>query len=472
MSSPDTPDIPGDQPASRPITPLLEPRDGVPPVLSSADQFADAATRLAQGTGPVALDTERASGYRYSQRAYLIQIRRTGSGSFLLDPIEHPEALQPVVEALDGTEWILHAADQDLPCLRELGFTTTELFDTELAGRLLGLAKVNLAAMVEEFLGLGLQKGHGAADWSKRPLPSDWLNYAALDVEVLIELREAMAAALHEAGKRDWAREEFAYILRRAAPPARTNRWRRTANIHTIKTARGLAAVRELWLAREEIAERRDVAPGRVLPDSAIITAASAAPTTADQLTRLPIFGGPRQRRQAGTWLSALLRARDMPDAELPPRKTPTVGPPPISRWEQRHPEAAARAARVRPLVKDIAEANTLPAENLLSPDLVRQVCWEGIDGPITVEAVDARLAAGDARNWQRVLTAGPIAAALSAAESESAGESVSAGESADDTSAAEEPAAEEPGAAGSGAVGPGGADTGNMQPDDNASNH
>lgn len=410
---PDGPDGAGETAAEPPTTPLLEPRDGVPEVLTSAAQFADAAATLAAGTGPIALDTERASGYRYSQRAYLIQIRRTGSGSFLLDPIEHPEALTPVIDALADAEWILHAADQDLPCLRELGFHTDELFDTELAGRLLGLTKVNLAAMVAHFLGLGLQKGHGAADWSRRPLPEDWLNYAALDVEVLVELREAMADALAAAGKDGWAREEFAAILVRPEPTPRTDRWRRTGNIHTIKTTRALAAVREMWTTREEIAQRRDVAPGRVLPDSAIITAATAAPTTIDELVKLPVFGGPRQRKQAGIWLSALRRARDLPDADLPPRKAAVVGLPPVSRWEPRNPEAAARAARIRPLVKEIADAHTLPPENLLSPDLVRQLCWDGLPAPITSEAVDARLAAGGARPWQRELTAEPIAAGL-----------------------------------------------------------
>ncbi|MGC4932748.1 HRDC domain-containing protein [Gordonia sp. DT30] len=416
MSAPDTPANPEDPTDSRPVTPLLSPRDGIPPVLTSADEFADAATRLAQGTGPVALDTERASGYRYSQRAYLIQIRRTGAGSFLIDPTEEPEALQPVIDVLTEPEWILHAADQDLPCLRDLGFEANELFDTELAGRLLGLPRVNLAAEVEEFLGLGLQKGHGAADWSKRPLPQDWLNYAALDVEVLVELRDTMADALTEAGKREWATEEFAYVLGRPPALPRTDRWRRTANIHTIKTTRGLAAVRELWSAREEIAQRRDVAPGRILPDSAIITAAAAMPAGVAELTRLPVFGGPRQRRQAGTWLSALARARDLPDDELPPRKVSVTGPPAVSRWEQRNPEAAARIGEVRPVIAQIAEEQTLPTENLLAPELVRQLCWEGLAAPITVESVDARLAAGDARAWQRALTAEPIAMALTAA--------------------------------------------------------
>ncbi|MFT4127357.1 MAG: HRDC domain-containing protein [Gordonia sp. (in: high G+C Gram-positive bacteria)] len=412
MSEPlDRPD--GDSPPERPTTPLLRPREGVPEVLATAAQFARAAEQLADGAGPVALDTERASGYRYSQRAYLIQIRRTGAGSFLLDPIDEPDALAPLIDVLDGPEWILHAADQDLPCLRELGFRAAALFDTELAGRLLGLAKVNLAAMVAEFLGLGLQKGHGAADWSRRPLPAEWLNYAALDVEVLIELRAAMAAELVRVGKQQWATEEFAYVLDRPAPPPRVDRWRRTTNIHTVRTQRGLAAVRELWTARETIAARRDIAPGRVLPDSAIVAAATAAPTTVAELTSLPVFGGPRQRRQAGIWLAALTRARELPAAQLPARKAPSTGLPPISRWDNRNPEAAARAAVVRPLVRDIAEAHTVPTENLLSPETVRQVCWEPPAPPVTADRVDARLADLGARPWQRALVAAPIADAL-----------------------------------------------------------
>ncbi|MDL9936402.1 ribonuclease D [Gordonia sp. ABSL1-1] len=395
-----------------PVTPLLTPVDGVPPVLSHSDEFDDVARALRAGTGPIAVDTERASGYRYSQRAYLIQLRRQGSGSFLIDPIAEPDALAPVIDALAGPEWVLHAADQDLPCLRELGFVCTTLYDTELAGRLLGLAKVNLAAMVAHFLGLGLQKGHGAADWSRRPLPDDWLNYAALDVEVLVELRDAMDSALATAGKDGWAREEFDYILQRPPAPPRTDRWRRTSNIHTIKDQRTLAAVRELWTAREEIAQRRDVAPGRVLPDSAVVNAATVNPSTVEELTRLPVFGGPRQRRQAGVWFSALRRAAELSDADLPARKTPSTGLPPISRWEQRNPDAAARLAAVRPRISAIAEEHSVPAENLLLPDAMRQLCWDGVAHPDT-ESVNQRLAADGARSWQRDLCSAAIAEAL-----------------------------------------------------------
>ncbi|WP_375001991.1 ribonuclease D [Gordonia sp. PS3] len=401
------------EPAVAPdVTPLTSPREGVPPVLATADEFAEAARRLRDGSGPIAVDTERASGYRYSQRAYLIQLRRAGSGSFLIDPIAHPDALEPVIDALDGPEWILHAADQDLPCLRELGFRTESLFDTELAGRLLDFPKVNLAAMVAEFLHLGLAKGHGAADWSRRPLPADWLNYAALDVEVLIELRNAVAGALDERGRGEWAAQEFAHVLRRPPAPPRTDRWRRTSNIHNLRTQRQLAVVRELWTAREEIAQRRDIAPGRVLPDSAIVTAATANPTDTAALTSLPVFGGPRQRRQADRWMRAIRKAQQLPESDLPAKKTSQVGPPPYNRWEQRNPEAAARAGAVRPVVRAIAEEVGVPQENLISPDLLRNLCWEGL-GPSA--GADEWLAERGARPWQRALVAAPIDAALDA---------------------------------------------------------
>lgn len=403
-------DSDADQPPEVPVVPLTAPREGVPPVVSTPDEFASVAARLAAGTGPIAVDTERASGFKYSQRAYLVQLRRTGSGSFLIDPIEHPDALAPVIEVMTGPQWILHAADQDLPCLRELGFVCESVFDTELAGRLLNVPKVNLAAMVAEFLHLGLAKGHGAADWSRRPLPEDWLNYAALDVEVLVELRDAVNAALRTAGREEWAVQEFAAVLARPQPEPKTDRWRRTSGIHDLKSARALAMVRELWTAREEVARRRDIAPGRILPDSAIVNAVSKGPRTTAELTSLPVFSGPRQRRQASTWLDALERARNLPDAELPAKKAPQTGVPPINRWEPKHPAPAARAKAVRPALKTLAETIGLPTENLLSPSIVRDLCWFGVDENV---GVAQRLADLGARPWQVELATEPIEAAL-----------------------------------------------------------
>jgi len=398
-------------------TPLAHPSGGVPEVSVTPAQIGAAADLLAGGRGPFAVDAERASGFRYSNRAYLIQIRRAGAGTVLIDPVgagEDPAALlRPVAEVLDGDEWILHAADQDLACLAEVGMWPKTLYDTELAGRLAGFDRVNLASMVQRMLGLGLAKGHGAADWSKRPLPADWLNYAALDVEVLIELRAAIAEVLSSQGKTDWAAQEFNHLRTTDfTTSTRRDRWRRTSGIHKVRDRSGLAAVRELWLVRDQIAQRRDIAPGRILPDSAIIAAAVANPTTVEELIALPVFSGPKQRRSAATWLGALAAARDNPDP--PDSAEPTTGPPPPSRWSRRKPEAAARLEAVRVALGEVSEQVTVPTENLLTPDLVRRLCWDWKPATSNVTAqIEEFLIGGGARPWQRELTVPVLAAAL-----------------------------------------------------------
>jgi ribonuclease D len=404
-------------------TPLLRPADGVPELSVTVSQIEEAAKLLDRGRGPFAVDAERASGFRYSNRAYLIQIRRAEAGTVLIDPVSHGgdplTVLRPVAEVLSEDEWILHSADQDLPCLAEVGIRPPALYDTELAGRLAGFDRVNLATMVERLLGLGLAKGHGAADWSKRPLPSAWLNYAALDVELLIELRTAIAGVLAEQGKTDWAAQEFEYLRtlgsREAAPAARRDRWRRTSGIHKVRDRRGLAAVRELWAARDRIAQRRDIAPRRILPDSAIIDAAIADPKTIDDLVALPVFSGRSQRRSAAIWLAALQAARESRDP--PDEAEPPNGPPPPSRWGRRKPEAAARLEAARAGLVQVSQRVGVPIENLVSPDLVRRLCWDwdaaSQDAQAPVAAVDEYLHAGQARAWQRELVVPVLAAAV-----------------------------------------------------------
>ena len=367
-------------------TPLLHPAEGIPDLSVTVREIEAAAQLLDRGRGPFAVDAERASGFRYSNRAYLIQIRRAGAGTVLIDPVSHGadplHALRPVAEVLSNDEWILHSADQDLPCLAEVGMRPPALYDTELAGRLAGFDRVNLATMVERLLGFGLAKGHGAADWSKRPLPAEWLNYAALDVELLIELRAAIADVLAQQSKTDWAAQEFDYLRtagsREAAPAARRDRWRRTSGIHRVRDQRGLAAVRELWATRDRIAQRRDVAPRRILPDSAIIEAAIANPKTVEDLIALPVFGGRNQRRSAAMWLAALEAARQ---SQNPPEDVePPNGPPPPARWSRRKPEAAARLEAARAALAEVSQRVGVPTENLISPDLVRRLCWDWAD--------------------------------------------------------------------------------------------
>jgi ribonuclease D len=391
--------------------PLLAPREGVPPVVADPDTLAGTVAAFASGDGPVAVDAERASGYRYGQRAYLIQLRRAGAGTALIDPIACPD-LSELGAAIADAEWVLHAASQDLPCLAEVGMVPTRIFDTELAGRLAAYPRVGLGAMVETVLGFSLEKGHSAVDWSTRPLPEPWLRYAALDVEVLVELRDRLEDVLSEQGKLSWALEEFAAIA--AAPPAapRVDPWRRTSGLHRVRRRRQLAIVRALWEARDKIARAKDVSPGRVIPDSAIVEAALAGPATTSSLLALPGFTGRDSRRQAAAWLAAIEAGRAVPDDQLPPSTLPHEGPPPARAWSDKDPAAAERLTAAKTAVAAIADEHSLPTENLLAPDAVRRLAWTPPSAP-SADAVAEALRAQGAREWQIRLTAPALSGAF-----------------------------------------------------------
>jgi ribonuclease D len=395
----------------RELRPLDMPSDGVPPVLADPDALAVAVEALRRGTGPVAVDAERASGHRYGQRAFLVQLRRAGTGTVLLDPAALPD-LSSVGAALADTEWVLHAATQDLPCLADVGMRPRRLFDTELGSRLAGLQRVGLAAVVEELLGLRLAKEHSAVDWSIRPLPEPWLRYAALDVEVLVELRDVLAEELERHGKLGWALEEFAAIAAATPTAPRNDPWRRTSGMHRIRTRRQLAIVRELWLARDALASEQDVSPGRIIPDSSVVEAAIAAPETKRALTGMSTFTGRGSRRYIDVWTDAIRAALDLPEEELPPLHLPTEGPPPPRVWPDRDPTAAARLARARAAIAAVAAEHRLPVENLLSPDIVRRLCWSPPQ-PADESGVRAFLAERGARPWQIELTVPVLVAAL-----------------------------------------------------------
>ncbi|MFI0719508.1 HRDC domain-containing protein [Streptomyces sp. NPDC021224] len=398
--------------AAAPV-PLLDPREGIPPVTADPEALAEVVAAFAAGTGPVAVDAERASGYRYGQRAYLVQLRRTGAGTALIDPVGCPD-LSTLDAALSGTEWVLHAATQDLPCLAELGMHPSSLFDTELAGRLAGFPRVGLGAMVEQVLGYALEKGHSAVDWSTRPLPEPWLRYAALDVELLVDLRDALEQELREQGKLDWALQEFAAIAAAPPPPPRVDPWRRTSGMHKVRRRRQIGIVRELWLARDRAARERDISPGRVLSDAAIVTAALENPPNVHALAALPGFGHRMGRRQLDQWQAAVDRARALPERELPQPTAAYTGPPPPRAWADKDPAAAARLSAARAAVTAMADELHLPQENLITPDTVRRVCWAP-PADLTPEAVAAALADLGARPWQVQLTTPLVTKALTA---------------------------------------------------------
>ena len=403
LSTEPTPPSEDAVPEAPPAEPLLAPRDGLPPVIETSTQLVGYADALRAGTGPVAIDAERASGYRYGQRAYLVQMRRNGSGTGLVDPVPLPD-LSVIQDAVADAEWVLHAANQDLPCLAELGLVPRRIFDTELAARLAGLPRVGLGAVVESLLGYALQKGHSAADWSTRPLPEEWLVYAALDVEVLVDLRDALAAILEEQGKTEWARQEFEAILAAGPPPPKTDPWRRTSGVHGLRSRRQLGMLRSLWEARDDMARRRDVAPGRVLPDSAMVAAVQADPANEGVLLELPVFRGRANRKLVATWFGAIAQGRAVPEAELPPHSRSGDGPPPVNRWADRDPAAATRLQVARAGLAEISEKESVPVENILSPDLVRRIMWSP-PVPRDTDAVAEALRAGGAREWQIGLT-------------------------------------------------------------------
>jgi ribonuclease D len=395
---------------------LTAPIEGVPAIVTTPEALQQTISALRAGSGPVAVDAERAHGFRYSQRAYLIQLRRSGSGTHLVDPTAfgEPADLAALGAAVSQTEWVIHAAGQDLPCLYEVGLVPTTLFDTELAARLLDYPRVSLGTMIEELLGVRLLKEHSASDWSKRPLPKEWLIYAALDVELLIELRHKLAARLTETGKWPWAEQEFAALAASAgvSPEPRRDPWRRTSGIHHVRSRRGLAYVAELWYARDAIARRLDRAPGKILPDVAITELAAHKHPDRATLRKIPAFTRRQARRVEASWLTALDVAARMPEATLPPMHVPSDGPPQSRMWPAKNPGAAARLAALRGALVAIAERYEVPMENLLTPDHLRRLAWRP-PSPATEESVDQVLTDLGARPWQRELTVAIISPLL-----------------------------------------------------------
>lgn len=379
-------------------------------VIADGEGLRTASAALAAGTGPVAVDVERASGFRYSQRAYLIQVFRRGAGVFLFDPppIGEFTALQ---DAIGDVEWVLHAASQDLPSLRELSLEPPYLFDTELASRLLGHEKVGLGAVVEDTLGITLAKAHSAADWSTRPLPQSWLEYAALDVVHLIDVYDALVAELDEQNKTEIASQEFDAVLHRAPKPVREDPWRRLSGLHTVRGRKALAVARSLWNAREEYAQQEDVSPGRLVPDRALVAAVRANPSSKQALAANKEFIGRASRTQLDRWWDAIERGRA--DSDPPPERTSggDTLPPPRA-WADRNPEADARLKAARPRVEEHAESLRMPTENLLTPETLRRVAWNP-PGDLSAQSVAAALEALGARPWQIDHTAQVIAQAF-----------------------------------------------------------
>lgn len=401
--------------------PLLEPAAGTPDVIETEDSFKDALQQLASGSGPFAVDAERASGFRYSARAYLIQIKRKDGGLHLIDPIPFGPGhllFTELNDLLNTDETILHASTQDLPCLRELGINPVKLFDTELAGRIAGLPRVGLGPLLESLMGVSLAKEHSAADWSVRPLPKDWLTYAALDVELLVELRDKMYLILKDAKKLPWAIEEFASILKAPPAPPRVDPWRRTSGMHKIKRRDQLAVIKYLWIARDAVAAAQDIAAGKLLNDSAIVELAIAAPTTKKEFEKClrPLGLRARWMENLQLWLDSIAAAVALPEDQWPAMRTSADTLPPIKLWRDKFPEKFAPLSHARAALDLIAQENQIPVENLITPEYVRRVCWKppvGATTTLSIPEVEKALVELGARQWQIDLVAPALAAAL-----------------------------------------------------------
>lgn len=360
-----------------------ESREPLRPVVADETALDECLAALEEAEGPVAFDAERAHGYRYWPRAYLFQLRREGAGTWLIDPTRFDrDRLGALVTAAGDAEWIIHAASQDLPSMFEAGVVPARVFDTELAARLLGKPGVSLGALLSAELGVELRKAHSAVNWATRPLKPSWLTYAALDVDFLLELRDALEAQLHRMGRHTWAEQEFAWELQQfaRAPEPRPEPWRRLSRVASIRTTRGLALARELWQERDAIAQRRDRPPGHILPDAAIVDAGMMAGggfPSRDALLGIPGFSQPPGSRYLQNWLNAVARARELPENRYPTKRPPSHGGVPSPKnWDQLRPEAAERWARARPALDDLACEIGLQPSLLTPPAPLQRVLW------------------------------------------------------------------------------------------------
>lgn len=403
----------GDSAASKPRL-IKKTREPLGDVVDTEEKLLQVCKLISATKGSVALDTERAGSFRYCQGAYLVQIRREGCGTFLIDP-QAFKNLSALDSAIGKNEWILHDAAQDMPCLAEIGMTPSLLFDTELAAKLLNIKRFGLSAVTEYALGITLAKEYSAVNWSIRPLPADWLNYAALDVEFLIELRQVLWSELENQHKNEWAIQEFNHLLHYKAPPPKPDPWRHVPGSGKVNNPRSLAALRELWETREKIAANENLAPAKVLSNPALIALAVCLPKGRRYLNSIQEFRHDYLgRRRADNWCAALSRARKIPAQDLPPRCAPRRHDlAPDARISARnHPQEACRWHRLRTVISQVAQKLDVFSETMLEPRTVRRLAWVLPDNARESQVLEV-LQTSEARPWQIEHLLEPLVKAL-----------------------------------------------------------
>lgn len=341
-------------PAPAPL--YLDTPDGV-------DRFLSGLT----GVRSIAIDTEGASFHRFVDRIYLLQLS-TAQHEAVIDPlpIGTPHKLGTLIED-PAVEVVLHDADYDLRLLhQDYGWQVRNLFDTRVAAQLLGIRAFGLAALLEQFFNVRLDKKHQRADWSMRPLTADMLDYAAQDTRHLLGLRDRLHRELEQKGRLHWAQEEFAR--------AEGTRWEHDANDQAFLrlkgardlTRRELARLRELVQWRDAIAAELDRATFRVASNEVLLDLSRSAPNSRDALFSTKGFPRGMNETRAQDALSAIARGNAVPDAELPRfPKSP--------RWDK-DPEFDERVARLKTVRDRVAGELDLDPGVLCSRDRMEAV--------------------------------------------------------------------------------------------------
>lgn len=377
---------------------LYRPRLGSVPLTDNQQQYRECLREYRAPGQYVAFDTERASGIRYLDKAYLIQAKGQSAPLVLLDPLALPD-LSDFSAVCKNSTWVLHAAKEDLECMEWAGLVAPRLFDTQIAAKLLGYEHVGLGAVTEEVLGVKLAKNHTRENWSLRPLKQSWLDYAALDVEYLVELALALKEHLKAAGRLSWAEQEFSYTLANYHRPRGSEPWRHLKGAGKARSPRQLGLLRELYNKRDEIAREADLAPHRVLPNRDLVDLVLQTPRSYQELSRRSFMKRRQLRRHARIWWQAIKKVRDLEKEQLPgkepPRKLHEITS--LATWEKIDP---ARAELYRLLKEDVstwAQENQIWTELALSPSAIRTVAAYWKPG----KDLQNLLETATARDWQ-----------------------------------------------------------------------
>jgi ribonuclease D len=349
----------------------------------------------------LALDTEAASFHRFRDRVYLLQLS-SRIETAIVDPLAVAN-LDVVGEVLadPAVEVVFHDADYDLRLLgQEYGFRGSNLFDTRIAAQLLNEPGVGLAALLEKYLGVHLDKRYQRADWSTRPLTPEMLDYAAADTRHLPALRDILRSQLQERGRLAWAEEEFALLG--SAPRGQSEPdepgYLRLKGAKALK-GRSLAILRELYQWREDEARRTDKAAFRILNNEPLLLLAKSPPHELKDLRAVRGISADQAERRGRDILAAVQRALAIPERELPRLERPRRPP--------ADPAFDARMERLK------AVRNTLAADFDLAPGVL---CPNGVleaiarVNPTSVEQMGA---IRELRKWQLREIGGRLLAAL-----------------------------------------------------------